>query len=156
LENLTKMSNEKNVLKNIDYGMSIILKSCKILFIVFLVVLGAKFYLMINPGHETESSYVSSLPSQNLDHITLVVDDNYDKNSKTILQKIREKFFKEEEQHSRIEYKSERVFIIVNGQYRFLNSEVKKQLCVVYSRKYKDEVDLNKKRVNEVLKNLYC
>lgn len=150
------MSNEKNVLKNIDYSMSIILKSCKILFIVFLAILGIKFYLMINPWHELETQDVSSLPSQNLDYITLVVDDNYEKNSKTIFQKVKEKFFKEEEQQSRIEYNSQKVFIIVNGQYKFLNSELKKQLCVVYTKKYENEVNLNNKRVSEVLKNLYC
>jgi len=43
---------------------------------------------------------------------------------------------------------------IVNKNDR--NIMIKKELCVIYDNKHKEEVDLNKKRVFDILKEFYC
>ncbi len=97
------------------------------------------------------------LPSYTLSDVTIIVDDNFNNNSKSFIQKLKEKFLNDNKQQIKISY-NKNIVITIDGSLEIEKSNqlLKDALCNIYKQKFNLELDLNKKRVFDVLKNLYC
>jgi hypothetical protein len=145
----------ESLLKSVDTGLSVFKKIIHITLLLGIILFGVKSYAMVHSWFVPKTTI--ALPYQSLEDIVIVVDDNYHKYSKSPIQKFKEWIFRNDvKEYSKISYQGNKLNIIVDGQYGKINAEIKKQLCFIYSNKYSQDIDLNKKRVDEVLKNLYC
>jgi hypothetical protein len=145
-----------NFLNNVNSLLALIFNVIKIGLVVGIVYFISTFYSDLI-GMFQNFGKGNKLPSYKLEDIMITVDDNFNKHSKSILQKINERWFHGEEQHIKVSGYNN-INIIVDGQLNkhSRNDLIKKELCVIYEGKYNEEVDLNKKRVYDVLKDFYC
>ena len=145
----------ESLLKSVDTGLSVFKKIIHITILLGIILFGVKSYAMVHSWFTPRTTI--ALPYQSLEDVVIVVDDDYNKHSKSSIQKFKEWIFENDaKEYSKISYQGSKLNIIVDGQYTQINKEIKKQLCFIYSNKYGQDIDLNKKRVDEVLKNLYC
>lgn len=145
-----------NFLNNVNSLLALTLNVIKLGFVVGIIYFVSTFYSDLI-GLFQNFGKGNKLPSYKLEDIVITVDDNFNKHSKSILQKINERWFHGEEQHIKVSGYNN-INIIVDGAINKLdrNSLIKKELCNIYEGKYNEEVDLNKKRVFDVLKDFYC
>jgi hypothetical protein len=145
-----------NFLQNIQFLVVLILSVIKLSIMIGVIYFISIFYIDIIDIFKNYNKG-NKLPSYKLDDIVITIDDDFNKHSKSIFQKINEKWLHGEKQHIKVTgYNNINIIIdgAVNKNDR--NIMIKKELCVIYDNKHKEEVDLNKKRVFDILKEFYC
>jgi|LauGreDrversion4_2_1035121.scaffolds.fasta_scaffold22766_6 hypothetical protein len=146
----------KNILTIINNLLHLILTIIKISIIISIVYFVSIFYKdIVNLIFIFKNDV--KLPSYTLSDVTIIVDDNFNNNSKSFIQKLKEKFLNDNKQQIKISY-NKNIVITIDGSLEIEKSNqlLKDALCNIYKQKFNLELDLNKKRVFDVLKNLYC
>ena len=146
----------KTLLENINNIFLLILNCIKISIIAVIIFFIYNFYSDIVHFFKKETTK-NNIPSYKLEDIIIKVDNNFEKNTKSLLQKINERFFTNDKEQIKI-ISGSQVTIIINGLLPIQESNMllKNALCKVYINKVENENDLNRKKVFEILSHLYC
>jgi len=146
----------KTLLENINNIFLLILNCIKISIITIIIFFIYNFYSDIIHFFKKETTK-NNIPSYKLEDIIIKVDSNFEKNTKSLLQKINERFFTNDKEQIKV-INGSQVTIIIDGSLPIQQSNLllKNALCKIYIDKIQNENDLNKKRIFEILSHLYC
>lgn len=146
----------KTLLENINNIFLLILNCIKISIVAIIIFFIYNFYSDIMHFFKKETKK-NNIPSYKLEDIIIKVDNNFEKNTKSLLQKINERFFTNNKEQIKI-INGSQVTIIIDGSLSMQQSNLllKNALCKIYIDKIQNENDLNKKRIFEILSHLYC
>lgn len=147
---------DNNFFNQLNDFLLFILNLFKISIILIIIIL---FYNIYSNVVSIPNYFKSKkdLPSYKMENIKISIDNNFNKNSKSIFQKINERFFNSDLQVVKV-IKNKDITIIIDGSLDILsrNILIKKELCFIYTEKLDKELDLNNKRNLQTLKELFC